>query len=166
MNRLSLIPSAGRWLGHSAGQSATELAAAVPVIAILLLAVVDFGRFFYVSMAVHGAARAGAQYGSQTLATAADTAGMRTAANADWNNSSLGLTVTPSQCTCISGSSVAVCPANHCADDAHATFVQVDTVVPVSSVIAYLGIPSSVMSFIGLPTSGNLSGEAIMQVQQ
>ena len=142
------------------------MGAAVPLIALLLLAVVDFGRFFYVSMAVHGAARAGAQYGSQTLATAADTAGMRSAASADWNNSSLGLTVSPSQCTCVSGSHVAACPADHCGDDANATFVQVDTQVPVSSVIAYLGIPSSVMSLLGLPTSGNLSGEAIMQVQQ
>jgi hypothetical protein len=93
---------------------------------------------------------------------------MTGAANTDWNNSSLGLTVTPSQCTCVSGSnsSVPACPSNHCGDDAQATFVQVNTQVAVSSVIAYLGIPTSVMSFLGLPTSGNFSGQAIMQVQQ
>lgn len=144
-----------------------ELAVAVPAIALLLMAVVDFGRFFYMSIAVHSAARAGAQYGSQTLATAADSAGMTSAAKTDWNNSSLSLTVTPSQCTCVSSSSsVAACASNYCGDDAQATFVQVNTQVSVSSVIAYLGIPSSVMNFLGLPTSGNFTSQAIMQVQQ
>lgn len=152
--------------GFSVGQSAVELAVAVPTIALLLLAVVDFGRFFYVSIAVHSAARAGAQYGSQTLASAADSPGMTTAAQTDWNNSSMTLTVTPTQCTCVSGSSVAVCPSNHCGDDPDATFVQVDTQVTVSSVINYLGIPTSAMNFLGLPTSGTITGQAIMQVQQ
>jgi len=151
----------------SAGQSMVELAVAVPTIALLLMAVVDFGRFFYMGIAVHSAARAGAQYGSQTLATAADTTGMTNAATTDWNNSSLSLTVTPSQCTCVSSSSsVAACASNYCGDDAQATFVEVNTQVAVSSVIAYLGIPSSVMSFLGLPTSGNFTSQAIMQVQQ
>ncbi|HTW87643.1 MAG TPA: TadE/TadG family type IV pilus assembly protein [Candidatus Binataceae bacterium] len=144
-----------------------ELAVAVPAIALLLMVVVDFGRFFYMGIAVHSAARAGAQYGSQTLATAADTTGMTNAATTDWNNSSLGLTVTPSQCTCVSSSSnVSACPSNYCGDDAQATFVEVNTQVPVSSVIAFLGIPSSVMTFLGLPTSGNFTSQAIMQVQQ
>src|SRR4029077_3574149 len=63
----------------SRGQSMVELAIVVPVLALLLVASADFARVFYFSITVNNAARAGAQYGSQTLATAADTNGMKSA---------------------------------------------------------------------------------------
>ena len=50
------------------------------------------------------AARAGAQYGSQSVATAANSSGMTLAATTDGANIS-GLTATASQCTCVSGTS-------------------------------------------------------------
>ena len=52
-----------RW-SYRKGQSAVELAVVVPVLALLLVVVADFGRVFFVSVAVNNAARAGAQYGS------------------------------------------------------------------------------------------------------
>lgn len=150
------------------GQSAVELAFAAPILVMLLLLIVDFGRFYYITIAVVSAARAGAQYGSQTLATAADNTGMANAAKTDWNNSSLALTVTPAQCTCVSSTNVTACTPtpDFCADDAQATFVQVKTKVTITAVMTYLGIPTSVMSFIGVPTTGVLSNVATMQVQQ
>ena len=66
------------------GQSAVELAFVVPILIVLLLAVADFGRVFLISVAVNNAARAGAQYGSQTVSTAQDTNGIETAAATDF----------------------------------------------------------------------------------
>ena len=137
------------------GQSAVELAFAIPVFVLLLLAGADFGRIFYMSIEVNNAARAGAQYGSQTVITAADLNGMIAAAKTDGSNiASLGATAT--QCTCESSTSVAACAASYCSNDPQATFVEVDTQALFHTLVNYPGIPPSTM----------LSGKAIMQVEQ
>jgi len=56
------------------------LAIAVPILVLLLLIGAISGRVFYMSIGVTNAARAGAQYGSQTVITSADSSGMITAA--------------------------------------------------------------------------------------
>lgn len=137
------------------GQSAVELAVAIPVLVLLLLVGADFGRIFYTSIGVNNAARAGAQYGSQTVITAADFNGMISAAKADGSNIA-NLSATATQCTCESSSSVATCPASYCTNDAQATFVEVDTQALFRTLVNYPGIPSST----------TLSGKAIMQVEQ
>jgi Flp pilus assembly protein TadG len=139
----------------ASGQSAVELAFALPVFILLLLATADFGRLFYVWIAVNNAARAGAQYGSQSVITAANSAGMILAATTDGSNIA-SLSATASQCTCISGTSVAVCSGSsyNCANDPQATFVEVDTQAPFHTVVSYPGIPSSI----------TVPGKAILQV--
>ena len=69
-----------------AGQAATELAYSVPVLLLLLLAATDFARAFYFNQEVVAAARAGAQYGSQSVATVVDTSGISVAALANGTN--------------------------------------------------------------------------------
>jgi Flp pilus assembly protein TadG len=141
--------------GLRKGQSAVELAIAVPVLVLLLLAGVDYGRIFYMSIGVNNAARAGAQYGSQTVITAADSIGMVAAAKADAANLS-NLTATASQCTCVSSTTVTACPSGYCTNAPQGTFVEVDT----------QGLFQTIVSYPGLPSSTTLSGKAIMQVQQ
>ena len=136
------------------GQSAVELAIVIPVLTVLLLAAADMGRAFYFGVAVNSAARAGAQYGSQSVITAADSAGMKAAAQTDAANVS-GLSVTASQCTCASSSTVNACPSSYCTNSPSATYVEVDTHAPFHTVVTYPGIPSSI----------TLNGKAIMQVQ-
>jgi Flp pilus assembly protein TadG len=136
------------------GQSLVELAIAVPILMLLLLAAADMGRVFYFWIAVNSAARAGAQYGSQSVITAADTAGMTAAARTDAANMA-GLSVTASQCTCAGSSVVSACPASYCTDSPSATYVEVDTQAPFHTVTVYPGIPSSI----------TVRGKAIMQVQ-
>jgi Flp pilus assembly protein TadG len=145
-------PRRGRW---TTGQSAVELALALPVLMLLLLAGADFARAFYMAVGVNNAARAGAQYGSQTVITAANSSGMVAAAITDGSNIS-NLSATASQCTCESSTSVAACSASYCTNNPNATFVEVDTSAPFHTLINYPGIPSSV----------TLSGKAIMAVQQ
>src|SRR5262249_33578475 len=106
--------SAGRSNGWhwTRGQSIVELAIAAPVLVFLLLAAPDFGRLFYVWTAVNNAARAGAQFGSQTVTNAANSTGMVLAATTDGSNIT-GLSATASQCTCASGTSVPACSGSN-----------------------------------------------------
>lgn len=137
----------------SRGQSIVELALVLPVLMFLVLTGADFGRFCYVQIAVNGAARAGAQYASQSVVAAADSNGIVTAAKTDGSNIP-SLTATTSQCTCAPGSFVPACPTNYCNVDAQATFVEVDTQAPFQTLVHYPGIPASLQ----------LAGKAMMQV--
>ena len=58
-----------------------ELAIALPVLALILVGTIDFGRVFWLAMVVQNAARAGALFGAQSSANAADATGMQTAGN-------------------------------------------------------------------------------------
>jgi Flp pilus assembly protein TadG len=137
------------------GQSAVELAFAVPVLVLLLVVGSDYSRIFYVSVGVNSAARAGAQYGSQTVITAADSTGMIAAAKTDGANLA-NLTATASQCTCASSTTVTACPTSYCTNAPQGTFVEVDT----------QSVFKTILNYPGIPTSTTLSGKAIMQVQQ
>lgn len=141
------------------GQSMVELAIALPVLILLLLAAADFGRLLYFWMAVNSAARAGAQYGSQTVITAASSSKIILAATTDGSSIS-GLTATTCQCTCASGT-IQVCPGTcsgssyYCPSGSEATYLEVDTQATFHTIISYPGIPSSI----------TVKGRAIMQVK-
>jgi Flp pilus assembly protein TadG len=145
----------GLFSGSARGQSMTEFAFAIPVLALLLVMGSDFARVFYFSIAVNNAARSGAQYGSQSLVTAADLNGMKAAATQDAPNLP-ALAATAQQCTCGAGSSVTACPVSYCTNNPVGNYVEVDTSMTFNTTITYPGIPSSLA----------LTGKAIMQVQQ
>jgi len=85
------------------GASLAELALVFPIFVLLLLGCVDFGRAYYVSTEVAGAAHAGALYGSRNPT---DTAGMTTAAQDDAPDVSNLVVSTPTYgCECADGSS-------------------------------------------------------------
>ena len=152
--------SKNRNRGFAKAQAAVEMAAVAPVLALLLLAATDFGRLYYTNIEVAGAARAGAQYGSQSVITAADPNGMKTAAQNDASNIP-GMTATATQCTCIAtcirpACTVAACPTSYCTSSPTGTFVEVDTSTTFNTLVSYPGIPHSVA----------LSGKAVMLVAQ
>jgi len=150
------LPAVSRNHRLSSGQSIVEFAIAVSVLSLMLVLAADFARVFYLSIAVNNAARAGAQYGSQTAITAADVPGMKAAATLDGSNIP-SLTPTASQCTCESQtSSVTKCPSSYCTANANTTFVEVDTSAPFTTIVKYPGLPNSF----------TLTGKAIMQVEQ
>lgn len=147
--------SKGRARRFASGQAAAEMGAALFVLIPLLLAATDFGRLYYTYITLEGAARAGAQYGSQSVITAADATGMQTAATNDASNIT-GMSATASQCTCTTGSSVTACPTSYCTSNPQATFVEVDASATFNTLVSYPGIPSSVP----------LVGKAVMMVEQ
>lgn len=105
--RLSILRS-------QSGSSLVELAFALPILLLILMGVVDFGRAYYFANEVEGAAHAGAVYGSQfptnttnmvsaAKANAPDVSGIGATASygcecQDGTNASASCTATPS-CT-------------------------------------------------------------------
>lgn len=87
------------------GVALVEFAVAVPLLMLLLVGVVEFGRLTYYSILVGNAAHAGAAYGSQNLATAVDGAKMRAAAMSDGQNvPQLSVPAANALCQCYNGS--------------------------------------------------------------
>lgn len=79
-----MSPAFRRWSRRTArcctGSALVEFALVSPLLLVILLGAIDFGRVSYDAMALTNAARAGAQYGSQSVALSNDTAGMQAAA--------------------------------------------------------------------------------------
>lgn len=148
-------PTKSRRRIWSLGQSAVEFGVAVPILAVLLVIASDFARVFFFTIAVNNAARAGAQYGSQSVIAAADEDGMENAATNDGSNIP-GISANASQCTCVAGATVTKCDSSHkCTDYPTANFVEVDTSATFKTIVTYPGFPHTF----------TLNGKAIMQVR-
>jgi Flp pilus assembly protein TadG len=131
-------------LSGTRGQSVLEFALVLPIMLLLLIGVIEVGRFAYFSILVANAARAGAQYGAQGLATAADTPGIQAAAENDGQNLPQ-LTVTASQaCGCNGAGLSGTCPATGCTLPNHPlVYVQVQASGTFNSLFNYPGLPPS-----------------------
>jgi Flp pilus assembly protein TadG len=143
------------------GQSAAEFAVILPVLALVLVVIADFGRIFFISIAVNNAARAGAQYGSQTNTTAADSAGMVAEAQADGANISNFGTPTASECTCGTASP----PTNPSCSTISSTFCADATSQTVYVIVNTSATFQTLLNYPGIQNSYTLTGQAIMQVQ-
>jgi hypothetical protein len=134
------------------GTSLLEMALLTPVLLLILLGVIEIGRYAELSIVVANAARAGVQYGAQNLATAADSTGIQNAALNDGQNIP-GLQVNPPADGYLGGyvlcgcSAVpppdSTCPAVNCGSHG-LVYVQVDATGTFSSLFHYPGIPSSI----------------------
>jgi Flp pilus assembly protein TadG len=142
----------GRVIASRNGQTVLELALLLPLLLLLLVGVVEIGRYAYFDILISNAARAGAQYGAQSLIQAADVNGIRSAAQNDGLNS---MTITAvQQCGCVAGGlggcpSGAVCPQP-------LIYVQVTASNTFNSLFSYPGLPRSM----------NLSSTVTMRVSQ
>ena len=140
------------------GQAATELAFAVPLLGLLLVGTADFGRAFYFYQEVVAAARAGAQFGSESTANAGDTSGIKAAAVANATNIPGFSTssVTASSCTCNAPAGQTSCASSYCnGANSQATYVIVTTTATFTTLVHYPGVPQNT----------SMSGTAIMQVE-
>jgi len=135
------------------GQSLVEVALMLPFLLLLLLGVIEIGRYAYVGILVGNAARAGAAYGVQSLAQSVDTVGITNAADSDFQNngqSVSNLTVSSSvACGCDSSGTVAAAActgvgAGICASGHWTVTVTVTTSGTFSSLFSYPGIPASI----------------------
>lgn len=142
---------------EQSGQSIAEVAMLTPLVLLLLLGTIEIGRFAYYGIEVANAARAGVQYGAQSLADSKDASGIQLAAQNDAQNiPGLGVTST-NHCACSDDPSDYLgCPVNprNCASGHPLVFLEVNTT----------GTFQSIFHYPGLPPSLTIHGQAIMRV--
>lgn len=137
------------------GSALVELALSMPILILLFVGAAEFASLSYKAIEVSDAAMAAVQYGTQSLATEADTTGIQTAATNDAANITLGpTTVTPS-CICSDGTA-STCAAGDCSSSTMEHILTVQTQATVD--------PG--FHLIGLPTSYTLYGQAVQKVLQ
>jgi Flp pilus assembly protein TadG len=158
-HRHAVMPGASR-ARKQRGQAMVELAIALPILLLLTLGVIEFGRAAYFSIEVSEAARAGAQYGSQGLAYAANADNITQAAlnsAPEIGGGSMSVTVQPLSCVCPGTGSVT---GGACAGVLGCSYplvyVTVTTNYPMSTLFQYPGLPANF----------NLNGSSTLPVQR
>jgi Flp pilus assembly protein TadG len=146
MRKLNLLRS-------ESGTSLIELALVLPVLAFLLLGLIEVGRYAYYAIVAANAARAGVQYGAQGPQQAYDTTGMQSAAIQDAMGLS-SLTAKAWELCSQSGSTPAQCATGTAPAPGNVYYVKVQVTGTFKSLIGYPGIPTNIP----------VSGSAIMRV--
>ena len=114
---------------YERGQAIMEMALLVPVLLVLLLGMIEVGRYAAFSIEVANSARAGADYGAQNAGTINNAAGIRNAAIAEAPDlkltaSNVILTSPPYWCVCSNGAA-STCLATDCSTSHMLTYVKV-----------------------------------------
>jgi hypothetical protein len=127
-----------------------------PVLLMLLLGIIEVGRFAYYSIEVSNAARAAVQYGTQSLADSKDTHGLLMAAQRDAPEVAHLRVIANDLCACSESPDVFVgCPARNCVGHA-VVFLRVQTAAALSPLFNYPGLPAMFEA----------RGSAVMRVAQ
>jgi Flp pilus assembly protein TadG len=146
---------------NESGQALVETALTVPFLIMFVLGAVEFGRVAFASIEVTNAAKAGAQYASQSHNTAADIPGITTAAQSEYSYmpSALTVSVDAPACTCSKDSSpnpaVVACATNSCSTGAN---LEVNVTIHTSTSFDPL------IHLPGLPKIYQISGQAVQKV--
>jgi Flp pilus assembly protein TadG len=140
-NALSLRVIAARFWRTDAGSAALELAVISPLILLLLIGVVDYGRAFFTSVTVTNAARAGAEFGAQGPTTSGDTVAMRKFAQGDAQEAGTISVSARRYCECGGVSHACTACASGAAPD---VFVEVTATKALSMLLPYPGLPRTV----------------------
>jgi Flp pilus assembly protein TadG len=158
---LRSTPSRAGISSSQSGQALIEMAFVVPMLLLLLLGVIEIGRYAYIAILVGNAARAGADYGAQSRTL--DTVGIQNAAYYDFAGSKNGtppptngqaysnLTVASSQsCGCDSGGTVTSYACSKDPDSCPAgsrwvVFVSVTASGSFNGLFNYPGIPKKLV---------------------
>lgn len=146
-----------RLIRSEGGTSAVEFAIVAPVLIFLLIGLIDVGRYTYYGILAANAARAGAQYGAQSVYTAIDSPGMQNAALADGQNlpnwTDATGSITAQHLCSVNGATPATCAAGTPVPNS-IYYVKVEVNGQFSALIKYPGIPASIP----------VSGSAFMRV--
>ena len=106
--RLTLHGWISRIRHSDRGSALVELALSLPILGLLLLGAVEFGRFAYLAIELTNAAKAAAQYGARNSVTGADVTGMQLVASQDAPEvtaqcTGFTTTVAATSCACVVG---------------------------------------------------------------
>ncbi len=136
--RFTLFP----FLKEQRGSSLLECAIVLPLLILLLVGAIDFGRAYFLSIQVASAAQAGAAYGVQSFT---DTAGMVTAAKLNAPSVPSMTTVATFGCECHDASASSVsCSSNPTCPQNVVNYADVTTSATYTPMLPYPGIPASI----------------------
>lgn len=139
-----------RFLKSEAGASIIEFAIVLPILALLLVGIIDLGRWAYYSVVAANSARAGAQYGAQDATHASDTTGMTAAVNAESGQAVTWNTINATEQCSVSGGALANCSSGSTNPPTNTTYyVKVQVSGTFSPLIRYPGFTN------GLQVSGS-----------
>ena len=125
------------------GGAMVELAVVLPVLILLAIGVMDYGRVFFTSITVANAARAGAEWGAQNQANSVKTSDLENFAQLD--GAEAGTLVVTSSRTCKCGATVVACSTASCAGyGVPRVFIAVTVTKDVALLIKYPGLPTTV----------------------
>lgn len=133
------------------GASLVEFALVLPVLVVLLIGLVEVGRYTYFSILAANAARAGAQYGAQDTQHASDTPGMISAAKLDGQSLSQWTVIANPLCS-VNGGALGTCSNPPATGTIYYVSVQVN------------GTFQSLLHYPGIPTGVQISGNSVMRV--
>lgn len=144
-SRYALLATAFRFCAR--GSVAVELALLAPVLAGMLIGIVDIGTYIHQKMQLQSAARAGAQYAIQSDGNAEDTAGISAAVTASADLDA-GFSITSvAFCGCADGTettvSVTGCGGTCAGGDNPALSVRVTVTNTFTPIFPYPGLPDS-----------------------
>ncbi len=124
------------------GGAAVELVVIFPVLLLLFIGAVDYGRLFFTSITVSNAARAGAEYGARDISSSADTASMNAFAQQDGQEAGTLALASRRYCECAGApnGSCSACSGGAAPD----VFIEVTATRAVAMSLPYPGLPSSI----------------------
>ena len=148
-------------IGSDAGGALVELAVSLPVLALVLVGTIDFARVFYTAIALTNAARAGAQYGGQSIGSSADLPGITAAAaTAAPNIGAFDVDAQPVTCRCATDDGSSFSAPQSCSDACTGGTHRVATVTVTTSKTFNL----LASGFPGVPDNIDLSRTATSRV--
>ena len=132
------------------------MALVLPLLLLILVGLVDFGRAASEAIAVENAAQAGASYGARNTGLAADASGIRTAALGDIGQDADPNSVTViSECYCECSDGTSVTCTNKCAGKLPQMYLRVRVDKQFRTLLGYPGVPHQI----------NLSRETRLRVR-
>ena len=134
--------AAGRLRRSRDGAALAEMAIVFPVLLLLLIGVVDYGRLYYTSITVANAARAGAEYGAHSSEASVNFSAMKSFAQGDGQEAGTLTLAARNYCQC-AGAANASCTA--CTGGvAPDVFVEVTASKMVKMLLRFPGLPDSI----------------------
>jgi len=130
----------GKLLRGRSGSALVEFAITAPFLILLLIGVIELGRYMYFAIVTQHASEAGAQYGAQSLANAANNTQIEAAVAADAPN--VSVTASP-EAICLSSGQSVNCPVGTPSPGV-TEYVQVKVSGTFKSLLNYPGIPNNV----------------------
>ena len=135
----------GRLWRSETGGALVELAVVLPILVLIAVGVMDYGRVYYTSVTVANAARAGAEWGAYgRTGSTTDNAKMQSFAQLEGAEAGTLNITSGLLCRCTPGGSTVSCTTSCGGYGAPQTYVTVTATKTVNLILRYPGLPPTI----------------------